>query len=609
MSYDLNENLVQQLNAFYAPKSLKRDSAMDAFNMMRGPSVYQLIPPDVVEHIHQYVISPMNNKTAEKIQYIDFVLSKYGFKRFGGGTNRVVYRYYEDQSFCLKVAFDKTGSTNNSEEFKNQEYLKPFVNKIFSVSQCGTIATCERVVPIKSREEFIVVAEEIFDVLVNRFIGKYILEDIGTEYFKNWGLRKGFGPVLLDYPYIYEVDVNDLYCNTVVNGMPCGGPIDYDDGFNYLYCTRCGKRHMAKQIGKSIKDKVLRLKGEFNMKCIITLDGRTFETEAKPKIEKAIDFENKDNKKKVNDRPSRFKFITKVNGVKYGVTRSGEYIKLGEPGTTSKEQKRRANMEEPFKMINNKRHFEETNLSYVDEKDRYIEGVEKEEADPDKNFFLEDNEIPKDPIQVTATINSNCELKKPDPTANVEPEIDEEATAEAYSAPTITSNVMVTNALAAMNHNDIPWDDNEEEESDVMPAFGDPNFGKVAVNTEPSTVTTEPEVEKTDEEPESSDDAEVVDESEEKEEPSTQTDISAMMQEYQKMMESVPCMSAEELEAERLAREAEEDAREARRCQKSGITEDVKRRPSCLEEDADPVDDDNDDKPADDSHDYDLGEY
>ncbi len=261
---DLTENIAKQINLLY---SKKYDPDIFSFEMLRGPDVYQLLPYGIVEHIHQYILDPKNSgDTKKKIEHIDEVLRPYGFKRFAGGTNRVVYGFLEDQSFCLKVAIDRIGITNNPDEFRNQQFLKPFVCKIFSVSPCGTIATVERVIPIRSRQEFAVNAGSVFDVIANKFVGKYILEDIGTIWFKNWGIRRGFGPVLLDYPYLYEVDLNSLFCNEMTPfGLPCGGQIDYDDGFNILYCTRCGKRHKAKQIGKAITDNVIMIKGGNSM--------------------------------------------------------------------------------------------------------------------------------------------------------------------------------------------------------------------------------------------------------------------------------------------------------------------------------------------------------
>lgn len=258
------DNVIEQILALYESKV---DPDTFSFDLLQGPTVYQLLPPMVVEAIHQFIINPKNSgDTQKKIKFIDETLFPYGFKRMAGGTNRVVYKYLEDTSFVLKVAFDKTGITNNPDEMKNQEYLKPFVNKIFSVSPCGTVATCERVIPIRSREEFAAISGDIFDVTVKKFVGKYILEDIGNIWFKNWGIREGFGPVLLDYPYLYEADLQGLYCNEMTPfGLPCGGQIDYDDGFNVLFCTRCGKRHKAKQIGKLISNKSIKYRGGIGM--------------------------------------------------------------------------------------------------------------------------------------------------------------------------------------------------------------------------------------------------------------------------------------------------------------------------------------------------------
>lgn len=326
-----NEQLSQlnRIQELYNPSFIPRDQMMDIFNSLSGPSVYQVLPIPVMDYLTSFIFDPKNNKTVDKINHLDRVLSDYGFKRFAAGTNRVVYRFMEDTSFCLKVAFSKSAAHNNPDEFKNQQFLKPFVSKVFSVSNDGVFATCERVTPIRNREEFVINASDIFDVIANRFIGKYLLEDIGTEYFKNWGIRQGFGPVLLDYPYIYEIDINNLYCNSTDTGIPCGGPIDYDDGFNYLYCMKCGKRHAAKHIGKAIENNIIikTIKGEIiPMKATITLDGRTFTTEDRPAVDRAINPEVVKNKP--TRRPSRFKSYIVLNGDKYGITESGEYVQL-----------------------------------------------------------------------------------------------------------------------------------------------------------------------------------------------------------------------------------------------------------------------------------------
>ena len=187
-----------------------------------------------------------------KIDMMSEVLRPKGFIYMAAGTNRVVFRNDYDQSFLLKIGFDSTGINDSTREFYNQEVLKPFVPKMFDVSPRGTIGLIERVHPILNRAEFMSVAGQIFDILNKKILGKYVLEDIGTDFFKNWGLRDGFGPVLLDYPYVYEIDGSKLVCNKPLpDGSLCKGLIDYDDGCNTLVCEACGRRHTAKSLAKN----------------------------------------------------------------------------------------------------------------------------------------------------------------------------------------------------------------------------------------------------------------------------------------------------------------------------------------------------------------------
>ena len=187
-----------------------------------------------------------------KIDMMSEVLRPKGFIYMTAGTNRVVFRNDYDQSFLLKIGFDATGINDSMREFHNQEVLKPFVPKVFDVSSRGTVGLIERVHPILNRAEFMSVAGQIFDILNKKILGKYVLEDIGTDFFKNWGLRDGFGPVLLDFPYLYEIDGSKLVCNKPLpDGTRCQGLIDYDEGFNTLVCELCGRRHTAKSLAKN----------------------------------------------------------------------------------------------------------------------------------------------------------------------------------------------------------------------------------------------------------------------------------------------------------------------------------------------------------------------
>ena len=241
------------------------------FDSLWMPALANFISPQDEQRLYTIASSIRYSGNIElKYKMIDDVMVPRGFKKFHCGTNRIVYKYLENTSFVVKIALDKVGLGDNIAEFKNMFLLRPFVAKTFEVSPSGVIATAERVEPILSREEFMAVGEEVFDLLANCIVGKYVLEDVGSKYFMNYGLRKGFGPVLLDYTYVYELDGAKLSCNLVdkVTGYRCDGVIDYDTGFNNLVCNKCGKRYLARKLEKDIKEKILIVKkGKIDMKA------------------------------------------------------------------------------------------------------------------------------------------------------------------------------------------------------------------------------------------------------------------------------------------------------------------------------------------------------
>ena len=204
--------------------------------------MYNYLTPYDIQALNDVATSVMYNANRKlKEKEIDRIMVNRSFRRFHCGTNRVVYRHLEDPRFVAKIALDRTGLRDNPSEFKNQAYLKPFITKVFEVSPCGTVGFVEKVEPITSREEFLNIANDVFDVLVYGLIGLYALDDVGTDFFMNWGVRLGFGPVLLDFPYVFRLDGNKLHCALPEidpygnrTGRICDGEIDYDDGFNYL---------------------------------------------------------------------------------------------------------------------------------------------------------------------------------------------------------------------------------------------------------------------------------------------------------------------------------------------------------------------------------------
>lgn len=190
-------------------------------------------------------------KPVQKFNMIKSIMANRGFKKLASGTNRIVFKYMENQSFVIKVAFDSIGLSDNLNEMYNQEYLKPFCTKVYEVSPCGTVGMFERVIPMRNRKEFELIAPDVFDIIVNHLIGRYILNDFGTKYFMNWGIRPNMHPVILDFPYVYELDGAKIHCNRpdpMSEKGYCGGEIDYDDGFNKIICKKCGKTYLASEL-------------------------------------------------------------------------------------------------------------------------------------------------------------------------------------------------------------------------------------------------------------------------------------------------------------------------------------------------------------------------
>lgn len=201
----------------------------------------------------------------EKFEVLDRILNPKGFIRFHSGTNRVSYMNTYDNSFLLKIGVDSIGVSDNLAENINQHVLKPFVPKVFDVTTCGTIQMAERVQPIKNRQEFYEIGGSVFDILTMNILGKYIIEDFGTDFFMNWGVRSGFGPVLLDFPYVYIPDPSKFRCVEILkDGSFCGGDLEYDDGLNTIICSKCGKRYAAKELGRRVTWADVQNKGKNN---------------------------------------------------------------------------------------------------------------------------------------------------------------------------------------------------------------------------------------------------------------------------------------------------------------------------------------------------------
>ena len=317
------------MNALYSPE---KSNALEYFDRLMHVPISYYIPPQVVYNINKLICSlKYSDQIAFKKQEILRMLKPYGFFKFGSGTNRIVLQHYEDPTIILKVALDRVGINDNPNEYHNQFLLKPFVPKMFDVTPCGTIAMCEKVKPITNIDEFMSVAEDVFLVIVHKIIGKYVASDIGTKWFMNWGVRAGFGPVLLDSPYLYVLDGASLYCNDInpMTNQPCMGEIDYDEGFNYLICTKCGKRYSAAdlKIKHAKEQKLIVTKGGNSNMSIKLMYGDKVISES-DNLKSSDYIKNPKNSRPFYDRKKMLEPVGKNStGIKVSLTYGGEPFK------------------------------------------------------------------------------------------------------------------------------------------------------------------------------------------------------------------------------------------------------------------------------------------
>ena len=272
---------VSIIERLYGNKNKK--SALEFnYDLLMAPPIRSLFSEDDIRKLYQIATSLKYNANIEKkYDLIDEVMKSRGFRRAHCGTNRVVYNFIYDTTFVAKVAIDKVGMEDSPAEFKNQEFFKPFCCKIFEVDPTGVLAFVERVNPITSLEEFLSVSDDIFNMMITKIIGKYVVDDLGTSKFMNYGLRYNsytghtFGPVIIDFPYAYELDGAKLICQKPLYNTVCGGEIDYDIGFNTLICTKCGKKYTAMDLKKNTSNVlIIHDGGDIKMRVRIRKNGK-----------------------------------------------------------------------------------------------------------------------------------------------------------------------------------------------------------------------------------------------------------------------------------------------------------------------------------------------
>lgn len=242
-------------NILFTPQTTDLDAAFESITM---PHWSQFVTPNDIDCIYQTVTSRrLAGNFDKRKKILDDLMAARGFKFLAGGTNRATYKHMEVPTIVAKVPIDRVGLHDNQCEYLNQKKLWPYCAKMIQVTPLGAVGFAERLEPILNRNQFNAFAPMIYWTII-QIIGKYVMEDIGTDYYKNWGIRKGFGACLLDYVYLFDLDGAKLICKQPIgNGQFCFGEIDYDPGFNQLYCKKCGRMYNASELQMEIKDDII----------------------------------------------------------------------------------------------------------------------------------------------------------------------------------------------------------------------------------------------------------------------------------------------------------------------------------------------------------------
>lgn len=221
------------------------------------PPVTAYLSPKTIDDLNAISTDPkLMNNIGKKYKFLDQTLLPMRFRLLASGTNRRAYYCEYDNSIIMKIGSDRVGRSDNIAEYHVQQLIKPFCCKVFDVVPTGVAALIERVEPVDESSFKSDYANMIFDLIMSLLYRGYILEDVGGNYFKNWGIRFGFGIVLIDFPYIYNIDWGKIRCERLdpITKIRCNGDLDYDysRGMSEIICTKCGIRYSARHLARAM---------------------------------------------------------------------------------------------------------------------------------------------------------------------------------------------------------------------------------------------------------------------------------------------------------------------------------------------------------------------
>ena len=274
-----NSFLAQSLDAlrFVGKKDGNKSSVLDIaklevdWHKMHKPPIESYIPIYGLNDLWEITNDvKLMNRPDRRVRYMDDLLKRFDICFLNAGTNRRVYYHRADPFIVFKVGSDQVGRSDNTSEFHVQNNIFPFCTRTYSALPNGMIALAERVEIMTERDYKTKWASEVFDLILAIASKGFIMEDVGGNFYKNLGIRIGFGPVFADYPYVYRIDLRKTLCSYInpITGEKCNGELDYDykKGMSEIVCDTCGTRFSAKHLAFDAKeDRIETRKGKYTM--------------------------------------------------------------------------------------------------------------------------------------------------------------------------------------------------------------------------------------------------------------------------------------------------------------------------------------------------------
>ena len=202
---------------------------------MKESLIEQIIPQTVIRDLTNLVDDYEITDLIKRADIIKSIMEELEFEEIGCGTNRIVFIHEDYPTYVFKIALDSRGVLDNNNEFKLTNIMKSSKKQIITTNyeSIGVISIAERI-NVFTKYDMEEAKDTIMKIL--EVIGKYfILNDVGTKAYKNWGYDNDGNIKCLDYAYLTSIE------NVVRNKCTCGGQLNYTENMLDFRCTECDK--------------------------------------------------------------------------------------------------------------------------------------------------------------------------------------------------------------------------------------------------------------------------------------------------------------------------------------------------------------------------------